>query len=63
MDEFTVINGGGGFLDQIVDELEITFPHYLPLPDDTLAKIMYKAGQRSVVEHLLNKKDVSTLDA
>ncbi len=54
------MNGGVGFLDELVDELEQTFPAYTPNPDDTLALIMYRAGQRSVVEHLHNKKDVPT---
>jgi|TARA_R100001509_G_scaffold41593_1_gene22288 hypothetical protein len=60
MDSFQVMNGGVGFLDELVDELEQTFPAYTPNPDDTLALIMYRAGQRSVVEHLHNKKDVPT---
>lgn len=60
MDSFTLMNGGRGFLDQITDELDETFPAYTPNPDDTLALIMYRAGQRSVIEHLLNKKDVPT---
>jgi len=60
MDSFTVMNGGVGYLDELIEELELTFPAYTPNPDDTLAKIMYKAGQRSVVEHLQNKKDVPT---
>ncbi len=54
-----ILDGGVGFLDEMIFELDETFPAYTPNPDDTLALIMFRAGQRSVVEHLQNKKDVS----
>jgi|TARA_X000000950_G_C13619060_1_gene538611 hypothetical protein len=54
-----ILDGGVGFLDEMIIELDETFPAYTPNPDDTLALIMFRAGQRSVVEHLQNKKDVS----
>ena len=38
-------------------ELESTFPPVTPSPDDTIEKIMYRSGQRSVVEWLKTKLD------
>ena len=34
--------------------LQETFPPVNPTPDDTLEKIMYRSGQRSVVEWLID---------
>ena len=34
--------------------LEETFPPTNPTPDDTMEKIMYRSGQRSVVEWVIN---------
>jgi len=39
----------------LLKELEEFFPPVNPNPDDTLSKIMYKAGQRSVVEWITEK--------
>ena len=39
----------------LVKELEDTFPPTTPTPDQTIERIMYLAGQRSVVEWILNK--------
>ena len=33
--------------------LEETFPPTTPTPDDTIEKIMYRSGQRSVVEWVI----------
>ena len=41
----------------LIQELEETFPPHLPSPSDDLSVIMYRAGQRSVVEWILNKMD------
>ena len=46
---------GDTVLRKIVDELEECFPPINPTPDTSHAKIMYLAGQRSVVEFLLAK--------
>ena len=35
-------------------KLEETFPPTNPTPDDTMQKIMYRSGQRSVVEWVIN---------
>tara|TARA_B100000524_G_scaffold70222_1_gene32366 strand:+ start:131 stop:295 length:165 start_codon:yes stop_codon:yes gene_type:complete len=34
----------------LLNQLEETFPPTNPTPDDTMEKIMYRSGQRSVVE-------------
>ena len=46
---------GSTVLQKIVDELENCFPPINPTPDTPHSKIMYLAGQRSVVEFLLAK--------
>ena len=39
----------------MVQVLEENFPPLTPTPDDTIEKIMYRSGQRSVVEWLINR--------
>ncbi len=39
----------------ILKELQINFPPNNPHPKEELASIMYKAGQRSVVEWIENR--------
>ena len=39
----------------IISELEENFPPVTPSPEDTIEKIMYRSGQRSVVEWLLTR--------
>jgi|TARA_R100000084_G_scaffold74563_1_gene33525 hypothetical protein len=41
----------------VMTEMESTFPPVTPCPDDTIEKIMYRSGQRSVVEWLKTKLD------
>lgn len=41
----------------LVNELNENFPPVTPSPDDTIEKIMYRSGQRSVVEWLLTRLD------
>ena len=43
-------------LQALVDELEEMYPPYNPSPRDTDREIMYRAGQRSVVEYILSKQ-------
>jgi hypothetical protein len=47
----------GPSLDQILQEMEEVFPSVTPSPDNDLRQIMYKSGQRSVVEWLINRLD------
>ena len=49
--------GGQDYQEKIVQELATTFPQVTPNPDEPLSKIMYRSGERSVVEYLLNKKE------
>ena len=41
----------------LTHQLEETFPPITPTPDDSMEKIMYRSGQRSVVDYLLAKLD------
>ena len=38
----------------LVHQLEESFPPVNPTPDDTMEKIMFRSGQRSVVEWIIN---------
>ena len=46
---------GNKNLQALVDELEEMFPPINPTPRDDDRTIMYRAGQRSVVEYILSK--------
>ncbi len=41
----------------IVKELETNFPPINPTPGESIDKIMYRSGQRSVVEWLVNRME------
>ncbi len=41
----------------LAHQLEETFPPITPTPDDSMEKIMYRSGQRSVVEWVLRYMD------
>lgn len=41
----------------LVEQLDATFPPVNPAPTDDLAAIMYRAGQRSVVEWIIENMD------
>ena len=41
----------------LVKELEETFPPVNPSPSDDLSQVMYRAGQRSVVEWIINNME------
>ena len=47
----------GMALNVLVKDLNETFPPINPIPSDDMAAVMYRAGQRSVVEWILNKMD------
>lgn len=42
-------------VERLLAELEDTFPQFLPQPSDSSNSIMYKSGQRSVVEWISNR--------
>ena len=50
--------GGETFLTKLCEELDAMYPSKTPGPQDDIAKIMYLAGQRSVVEYILAKSDI-----
>tara|TARA_B000000532_G_C18553858_1_gene271161 strand:- start:92 stop:271 length:180 start_codon:yes stop_codon:yes gene_type:complete len=41
----------------VLSEMDERFPVVNPSPDDSIEKIMYRSGQRSVVEWLQNRLD------
>ena len=45
----------GPHLNYIHEELEENFPPITPTPEDSMQKIMYRAGQRSVVEWIAHR--------
>jgi hypothetical protein len=47
-------------VERLLQELEDNFPQFLPQPNDPTNMIMYKSGQRSVVEwinHRINENN------
>lgn len=42
-------------VERLLAELEDNFPQFLPQPSDPLNMIMYKSGQRSVVEWVVSR--------
>ena len=55
MDNLTEIFGGCINLQKLVDELEEMYPAITHTPKDQLTEIMYRSGQRSVVEYIKDK--------
>jgi hypothetical protein len=49
--------GTGTPLDKLCDELSNMYPPTNPSPTDDDRLIMYRSGQRSVVEYILAKKE------
>lgn len=47
---------GNSNLQALIDELEEMYPPHTPSPRDSDREIMYRAGQRSVVEYILAKQ-------
>ncbi len=46
------------FLDRLCEELDAMYPPINPTPKDDIHLIMFRAGQRSVVEYILAKKGI-----
>ena len=44
----------------LINELEDTFPPHTPSPEQSISTIMYRSGQRSVIEWILNKLEEET---
>ena len=41
----------------LLEVLEQNFPPITPTPNDSIAKIMYQSGQRSVVEFIISQME------
>tara|TARA_Y100001973_G_scaffold38910_1_gene58531 strand:- start:213 stop:374 length:162 start_codon:yes stop_codon:yes gene_type:complete len=41
--------GGQEFIDKLIDELDAAFPQVNPTPNLSLATVMYKAGQKALL--------------
>ena len=52
------IFGGDTFLSRLCEELDAMYPPINPSPKDEDRLIMFRAGQRSVVEYILAKTDI-----
>ncbi len=50
--------GGDTFIDRLCEELDAMYPPINPTPKDEDRLIMFRAGQRSVVEYILAKKGI-----
>ncbi len=49
--------GGDTFLTRLCEKLDAMYPPINPTPKDDYHLIMFRAGQRSVVEYILDKKE------
>lgn len=49
--------GGDTFLTRLCEELDDYFPPINPTPKDDDRLIMFRAGQRAVVEYILDKQE------
>ena len=54
MPDLNLLDVRGMTANAMLVKLEETFPPINPTPDDTMEKIMYRSGQRSVVEWVVN---------
>ena len=57
MHEISTLEVFGMQAHSIIEELESIFPPCNPSPSDNLETIMYRAGQRSVVEWLYQRME------
>jgi hypothetical protein len=48
---------GDRVISELLEKLEELYPLYNPYPEDSLAKIMFLAGQRSVVDYIYSLKE------
>ena len=52
--DLTLLDVKGMTATAMLTKLEETFPPTNPTPEDTMEKIMYRSGQRSVVEWVIH---------
>ena len=57
----SILEAKGIELNAVIKNLDDSFPPFNPSPTDDMNMIMYKAGQRSVVEWLLDKIEEETI--
>ena len=43
--------------DRLIEDLDSVYPPLSPSPNDSMAAVMYAAGQRSVVEYLIQQRE------
>ena len=48
---------GSGPIDRLLQELDTNFPPVNPQPTNQLSEIMYRAGQRSIIEYIKQLTD------
>ena len=53
----SMLEAKGMELQAMLSDLNETFPPVNPTPTDDLALIMYRAGQRSVVEYIIQQME------
>ena len=53
MPDLSLLDVRGMTANAMLSKLEESFPPTKPTPDDTMQKIMYRSGQRSVVEWVI----------
>ena len=58
MRNISLLEAKGMELSTIINDLNETFPPTNPTPNDSHAKVMYQAGQRSVVEWIFKQIDL-----
>ena len=54
MPDLNLLDVRGMTANAMLFKLEETFPPTNPTPEDSMEKIMYRSGQRSVVEWVIN---------
>ena len=54
MPDLNLLDVRGMTANAMLSKLEESFPPVNPNPEDTMEKIMYRSGQRSVVEWIIN---------
>jgi len=59
MPDLNLLDVRGMTANAMLTKLEETFPPPTFTPEDTMEKIMYRAGQRSVVEWVINYMEES----
>ena len=57
MTVISLLETKGMQMNVLIAELNNSFPPVNPIPSDDIASVMYRAGQRSVVEWITNKMD------